>query len=396
MIRLSKSVVGRAEADAVAHIIEDIGYLGMGATVGELEQQLAAYIGGGRRALCVNSGTAALHLALQAVTRPGDEVLVPSFTFVATYQAIRAAGCKPVSCDIRPDTLTLDLADAERRITPRTTAMMPVYYASNSCMAPDYQAFAREHGLRLVEDAAHSFGCSCQGRKISSFGDVVCFSFDGIKNITTGEGGAVLTADEDVIQKVSDARLLGVQKDSEKRYAGQRSWQFDVVDQGYRYHMSNIFAAIGLVQLSRFEREFAPRRRAIAQRYINNGYELFTRRCADGRKMKQDDIKKIGEGRVWTGIHAKQIGLVDELAGLDAAIAKAMELAKIDDASIMNYPAKTTVFEQLMEEMQGTSYADKQLQQALGDYYPIWSSMKNVRQKTGIQAALPYFLKFNL
>lgn len=268
MIRLSKSVVGRAEADAVAHIIEDIGYLGMGATVGELEQQLAAYIGGGRRALCVNSGTAALHLALQAVTRPGDEVLVPSFTFVATYQAIRAAGCKPVSCDIRPDTLTLDLADAERRITPRTTAMMPVYYASNSCMAPDYQAFAREHGLRLVEDAAHSFGCSCQGRKIGSFGDVVCFSFDGIKNITTGEGGAVLTADEDVIQKVSDARLLGVQKDSEKRYAGQRSWQFDVVDQGYRYHMSNIFAAIGLVQLSRFEREFAPRRRAIAQRYV--------------------------------------------------------------------------------------------------------------------------------
>jgi dTDP-4-amino-4,6-dideoxygalactose transaminase len=260
-------VVGRAEADAVAHIIEDIGYLGMGATVGELEQQLAAYIGGGRRALCVNSGTAALHLALQAVTRPGDEVLVPSFTFVATYQAIRAAGCKPVSCDIRPDTLTLDLADAERRITPRTTAMMPVYYASNSCMAPDYQAFAREHGLRLVEDAAHSFGCSCQGRKIGSFGDVVCFSFDGIKNITTGEGGAVLTADEDVIQKVSDARLLGVQKDSEKRYAGQRSWQFDVVDQGYRYHMSNIFAAIGLVQLSRFEREFAPKRREIAMEY---------------------------------------------------------------------------------------------------------------------------------
>ena len=103
--------------------------------------------------------------------------------------------------------------------------------------------------------------------KKGSTGDVVCFSFDGIKNITTGEGGAIFTADDDVIQQVSDARLLGVQKDSEKRYAGERSWQFDVVDQGYRYHMSNIFAAIGLVQLSRFESEFAPRRRAIALRY---------------------------------------------------------------------------------------------------------------------------------
>ena len=136
--------------------------------------------------------------------------------------------------------------------------------------------------------------------------------------------------------------------------------------------------------------------RAKAQQYINNGYELFTRRCADGRKMKQDDIKKIGEGRVWTGIHAKQIGLVDEMGGLDDAIAKAKQLAKLDEASVMNYPAKKNMLEQLMEEMHGTSYADKQLQQALGDYYPIIADMKKVQQKTGVQTALPYRLKFNL
>lgn len=269
MIRLSKSVVGKAEADAVAHVIEDIGYLGMGAVVGELEKDLEQFIGGGRRVLCVNSGTAALHLAVQAVTHRGDDVLVPSFTFVSSYQAITGAGCRPVSCDIRPDTLTLDLEDAARRITPRTTAMMPVYYASNSSMADEYQAFAKKHGLRLIEDAAHSFGCTNKGRKIGSFGDVVCFSFDGIKNITTGEGGAVVTADPEVIQKVSDARLLGVEKDSEKRYAGKRSWVFDVREQGYRYHMSNIFAAIGRVQLGRFDREFAPRRRHIAMLYTS-------------------------------------------------------------------------------------------------------------------------------
>ena len=267
MIRLSKSVVGKAEAEAVAHIIEDIGYLGMGETVGEFEHALEGYIGGGRRCICVNSGTAALHLAIQAVTHPGDEVLVPSFTFVASLQAITGARCIPVCCEIDPVTLTLDLEDAERRITPRTTAMMPVYYGSNCSLAAQYQQFARKHNLRLVEDAAHAFGCTCEGQKIGSTGDVVCFSFDGIKNITSGEGGAIFTADADVIQQVSDARLLGVQKDSEKRYAGKRSWTFDVVNQGYRYHMSNIFAAIGIVQLSRFEKEFAPKRREIAMEY---------------------------------------------------------------------------------------------------------------------------------
>lgn len=267
MIRLSKSVVGKAESAAVSHVIEDIGYLGMGAVVGEFEHDLEQYIGGGRRCICVNSGTAALHLAVQAVTKPGDDVLVPSFTFVSSYQAITGAGCHPISCDIDPETLTLDLRDAERRITPRTTAMMPVYYASNCKMAEQYQEFARQHHLRLVEDAAHAFGCTCNGKKIGSFGDVVCFSFDGIKNITSGEGGAIFTADPDTIQKVSDSRLLGVQKDSEKRYAGKRSYDFDVVAQGYRYHLSNIFAAIGKVQLKRFEPEFAPKRRAIALRY---------------------------------------------------------------------------------------------------------------------------------
>ena len=143
-------------------------------------------------------------------------------------------------------------------------------------------------------------------------------------------------------------------------------------------------------------RPFTEQERALAQRYINSGYDLFTRRCADGRKMKQDDIKKIGEGRVWTGLHAKQIGLVDELGGLDAAIEKAKKLAKLDEASVINYPAKSTIFEQLMDEMQGTSYADKQLRETLGDYYPVWADMKNIQQKTGAQTALPYRIKFNL
>ena len=190
-----------------------------------------------------------------------------SLTFVASFQAISAAGAVPVACEVYPETVTLDLEDAARRITPRTRAVMPVHYASNPGDLEAVYGFARRHGLRVIEDAAHAFGCTDQGRKIGSFGDLACFSFDGLKNITSGEGGAVVTSDPQVIQTVQDARLLGVQRDTEKRYQGARSWEFDVQHQGYRYHLSNLFAAVGRVQLRRFEGELKPRRVELSQRY---------------------------------------------------------------------------------------------------------------------------------
>ncbi|MCH5175296.1 MAG: signal peptide peptidase SppA [Prevotellaceae bacterium] len=159
------------------------------------------------------------------------------------------------------------------------------------------------------------------------------------------------------------------------------------------------FSTVKTNEMSDFgdiSRPFTERERAIAQQYVNRGYDLFTKRCADGRKMKQADIKKIGEGRVWTGLHAKQLGLVDELGGLDQAIEKAKHLAKIDDASVLSYPAKSSIFDNLLNEANGSSYADTQLKQALGEYYNIFSDIKNIHQRTGIQANLPYFLMFNL
>lgn len=143
-------------------------------------------------------------------------------------------------------------------------------------------------------------------------------------------------------------------------------------------------------------RPFTERERAIAQQYVNRGYDLFTKRCADGRKMKQDDIKKIGEGRVWTGLHAKQLGLVDELGGLDKAIEKAKSLAKIKEASVLTYPAKSSIFDNLMSEASSDSYADAQIKATLGEYYSIFSDIKNINRRTGLQASLPYFMMFNL
>ncbi|MBI3794061.1 MAG: DegT/DnrJ/EryC1/StrS family aminotransferase [Nitrospinae bacterium] len=265
-VRLSRSIVGKAEADAVSAVILQDGYLGMGKEVQSFERELAEYLGVSPDAVCcVNTGTSAVHLAVQALTRPGDEILVQSLTFVATYQAISATGAVPVSCEVLPESVTIDLADAEKKITKKTKAVLPVHYAGHAGNLAEIYTFAKRHNLRVIEDAAHAFGGDYDGKKIGSFGDTACFSFDGIKNITSGEGGAVVSSDPAVISAAKDARLLGVEKDTENRFKGARSWEFDVTRQGYRYHMSNIFAAIGRTQLRRLDNEFAPvRKRQVA------------------------------------------------------------------------------------------------------------------------------------
>ncbi|HLF70732.1 MAG TPA: DegT/DnrJ/EryC1/StrS family aminotransferase [Dehalococcoidia bacterium] len=267
-VRLSKSFVGQAEADAVSRVILDSGYFGMSREVQAFELELAGFIGGGREVVCTSAATTALHLALQACgIGPGDEVLVPTITYVATFQAVSATGATPVACDVDPETSWLDVADAECRITKRTKAILPVHYASGTGDLARLRKLAAKRKLRVIEDAAHAFGCTFEGKRIGATGDIVCFSFQGTKNITSGEGGAVVTADPLVAERVRDLRLLDVLKDTDKRFAHERSWEFDVEEQGWRYHMSDIMAAMGRVQLRRFESEFRPMRIYLGQRY---------------------------------------------------------------------------------------------------------------------------------
>lgn len=315
MIRLSKSTIGEAEKQAVLEVL-DSEYLGMGSNVEVFENLLTSFFC--RPTVCVNSGTAALHLALQAIgLSPGDEVLVQSLTFISTFQAISATGAKPVPCEINPKNITLDLKDAAKRLTDKTRVVMPVHYASDMGNLKDIYAFAKSNSLRVVEDAAHAFGSLYNGKKVGSFGDVVCFSFDGIKNITSGEGGSIVTDDESILQKVRDARLLGVERDTEKRFKGQRSWEFDVKIQGWRYHMSNIMAAIGSAQFKNLPR-IIQIRRAIAMRYIEmfkdiNSIEplqldypnivshIFVVKVKEG---KRDDLRSfLIENNIECGIH---------------------------------------------------------------------------------------------
>jgi len=273
MIRLSKSSITDAEKNAVMMVL-DKEYLGMGQQVQEFEEKLKDFFG--RSVVCVASGTSALQLSCQAIgIGLGDEVLVQSLTYIASFQAISATGGTPVACDINPTTLTIDLEDAKKRITSKTKAIMPVHYAGGVGDLDSIYDFALSNGLRVIEDAAHAFGSFYKGKRIGGFGDIACFSFDGIKNITSGEGGCIVSDDKQLIEKIRDARLLGVVKDSEKRFQNNRSWEFDVTLQGWRYHMSNIMAAIGIEQLKRFP-EMAKKRQVLAKQYesmlSNNPY----------------------------------------------------------------------------------------------------------------------------
>jgi perosamine synthetase len=265
MIPVQRPCLGQEELRLVREVF-DSRWLGMGSVTKAFEDRLATLLGV-RHVVAVNTGTSALHLALNALEfEPGDEVIVPSLTFVATAQVILQVGARPVFCEVSPDTLNLDLADAFSRVTPRTKAFLPVHYGGLSCEMDRLLPFARERGIRIVEDAAHAFGSTFKGRPIGGLGDLTCFSFDPIKNITCGEGGAVTTNDDELARRLVPARILGIDNDTWNRYRNERNWFYQVVHPGFRYHLSNINAAIGLAQLDRFD-DFRYRKRAVVRRY---------------------------------------------------------------------------------------------------------------------------------
>lgn len=267
MIKLSKSSISVLEKEAVLKVL-DQEYLGMGRDVEAFEEGLTEFFG--RPAVAVATGTVALQLALQAANIGfGDEVLVQSLTYLASFQAISATGATPIACDVKENTITIDLSDAERRLSNVTKAIMPIHYAGGVGNLNSVYDFAKVHNLRVIEDAAHAFGTYYNGQRVGGFGDISCFSFDGIKNITSGEGGCITSDDLSLINKIKDLRLLGVEKDTINRFKGKRSWDFNVTDQGWRSHMSNIMAAIGSTQLARFP-DLSSKRKNLANRYKEN------------------------------------------------------------------------------------------------------------------------------
>jgi dTDP-4-amino-4,6-dideoxygalactose transaminase len=249
---------------AAAREALQLGWLGMGAYVGEFEKQLRSFCGADdRHVVAVSTGHAALHLALMLIgAGPGDEVITPSFNNAADFQAIIATGAAPVFCDIDAETLCLDVGCAESLVTPRTRAVIAMDYDCILCDHDRISEFATRHGLRVIHDAAHAFGSQHRGRMVGSFSDMTMFSFDPVKTITCIDGGALIVRTEEEATRLHEMRLLGMTQSANVMYTNARAWTYDIKGPGFRYHLANLHAAIGLAQLRKIDFIAESRRKA--------------------------------------------------------------------------------------------------------------------------------------
>jgi len=251
-IPLADIEIGDEEIKAVEQVLRSK-WLSMGEVTGEFESTFAGFLGI-KHAFAVTNGTAALHLAHAALgLTAGDEVIVPSLTFVATANSITYTGATPVFAEIGgPDDLNVSAADIERRVTPRTRAITVVHYGGYACDMDAILEVARRHKLSVIEDAAHAPGALYKGQKAGTFGDVACFSFFSNKNLTTGEGGMIVTGRADLADRIRLMRSHGMTTLTWDRYRGH-AHTYDVVAPGYNYRIDDVRSTLGLVQLQRLE-----------------------------------------------------------------------------------------------------------------------------------------------
>jgi dTDP-4-amino-4,6-dideoxygalactose transaminase len=275
--------------EEIAEVVETLrsGWITSGPRTAQFEREFCEYTGAAH-ALAVNSCTAGLHLALAALgIGPGDEVITTPLTFCATVNVILETGATVVLADIGPD-FNIDPAAAARLITRSTRAILPVHMAGLACDMDAIWQLAKEHGLKVVEDAAHAAGTTYQGRRVGSgTSDAVAFSFYATKNLTTGEGGMVTTPSQELEERMRILCLHGINRDAWDRYTEKGKWYYEVIDRGYKYNMSDIQAAIGIHQLRKLDRMNA-RRAEIARRYS----EAF-------REVEEVETPSSGEGHAW-------------------------------------------------------------------------------------------------
>lgn len=241
------------------------GWLTTGPKVREFEKQFAEFVGA-RNAIAVNSCTAALHLALDAVgIKEGDEVIVPTLTFAATAEVVFYLHATPVLVDCCPKTLNIDPQRIERAITPRTRAIIPVHFAGQPCQMDEIRDIAERHNLAIIEDAAHALPSWYRDQMVGTIGDITCFSFYATKTITTGEGGMITTDNDEYAERMRIMSLHGISKDAWKRYTAEGSWRYDILFPGYKYNLTDIAAALGVEQLKKCTRFYEARKRMAAQ-----------------------------------------------------------------------------------------------------------------------------------
>lgn len=264
--------IGQEEIDAVNQVLHSR-WLTTGPAAIEFEKEFAAYIGC-KHALALNSGTAALQLALDAIgLRSGDEVLIPAYTFTATAEVVTYFGARPVLCDSVEGGFNLDPEDAERRISERTRAIIPVHIAGEPCRMDALQALAKRHNLSVIEDAAHALPAAFNGRRVGTISELTAYSFYATKTLTTGEGGMLATDNDAYAERAAVMRLHGIAGDAWKRYSRTGSWAYNVVDAGYKLNLPDILAALGRAQLKKCD-TFWQQRCRIAEIYNRHFGEI--------------------------------------------------------------------------------------------------------------------------
>lgn len=257
--------IGHEEIQAVSQVIASK-WLTTGPKVQEFERAFADYVGA-RHAIAVNSATAAMHLALEATgIQPGDEVIVPTFTFAATAEVVRYFNATPRLVDIDPNTFNIDSSQIEAVISPKTKAIIPVHVAGQSADLDHILNLAQKHNLTVIEDAAHALPTRYNGRMIGTIGDFTTYSFYATKTLATGEGGMITTEDEEKATRCRIMSLHGISKDAWLRYTSEGSWYYEIIAPGFKYNMTDVAAAMGLVQLAKLE-TMNDRRQHIAQCY---------------------------------------------------------------------------------------------------------------------------------
>jgi perosamine synthetase len=266
MIPVFKPSFGEEELDALREPFKT-GWIGLGPKTKEFESKFAEYIGT-KYAVALNSGTAALHLALKVLEIEGMEVITTPLTFVSTNHAVLYNRGIPVFADIEPDTLNIDPLEIKKHITPKTKAIVVVHYGGHSCDMEPILEVAKGKNIWVVEDAAHGCGGEYKGQKLGSIGDLACFSFHAVKNMSTGEGGMITTDDSELYGRLLKLRWMGISKDTWSREEKDKkySWYYNVEEVGFKCHMNDIPAAIGLVQLKKLDK-MNQRRRDITERY---------------------------------------------------------------------------------------------------------------------------------
>lgn len=313
--------ITQAEIDEVVDTLRS-GWLSTGPKTKRLEREFAQVVGA-PHAVAVNSATAALHLALDVLgIGPGDEVIVPVYTFTSTAAVVEHCRARPVFIDVDPVTCNLDPAQLEAAITPRTRAVMVVHIAGLPAEMDAIMAIARAHGIHVIEDAAHAFPAKYRGRMVGTIGDMTAFSFYATKTLATGEGGMLTTGNRHHAQRAAIMALHGISRDAWKRYSAEGTWFYEVLAPGYKYNMPDVAAALGLHQLARRD-WLLEHRRAIAMRYtaalsrlpevepppnpehVEHAWHLYMLRLRPERlSLGRDDfIRALAAAKIGTSVH---------------------------------------------------------------------------------------------